>query len=425
MFPDFGMALAGVGANYYSQLYNDSEKGEYHYRRALELVDRVTDRERRIIETEFAAHRDHLDEASRLYRAFLTLYPDDLMMQLGYAKLLMGNRRYEDAAAAYGEVLRIEPDDASANINYGACQAGLGNYEIAVVSYERAFEFEPAWQDWGNINHEYGFFYVRLGRMDQARAIFDHASAANPANHGPHRSLGLLALFEGRIGEARRQFDTTIELSQGDDLRLSRSRNYLFASLTSRWEGDPQRHVEELSRAAQLLGELGPQPNWWFRIGIEQALCGELSQAKQTLRLAGEQIDPKNDAHQAGLLRLRGEVALAEGDFDGGIELLEASIREYPMPATSESLAFAYTRQGVSDDAVAALRAFVEEPPIPVGWEPQMRWQEAHVVLAAMYVEREQPELAIPLLDSILESWSGADPDFALAIEARELRERL
>ena len=42
-----------------------------------------------------------------------------------------------------------------------------------------------------------------------------------------------------------------------------------------------------------------------------------------------------------------------------------------------------------------------------------------------MEVEREQPELTIPLLDSILESWSKADPDFALAIEARKLRERL
>jgi tetratricopeptide (TPR) repeat protein len=208
-------------------------------------------------------------------------------------------------------------------------------------------------------------------------------------------------------------------------MKLSRSRNYVFSSLTSHWEGDPQRQIEELAHAAQLLGELGPQPNWWFRIGIEQARCGELSSAENVLRLVETQIDPENDAHQAGLLRLRGELALAGGDIGGGIELMDASLRKFTLPATTESLAFAYAQLGSSDESVAALRAFVEEPPVPVGWEPQIRWQEAHVQLASMYVERKQSELAIPLLDSILESWSGADPDFALANEARELRERL
>ena len=422
---DFAMAHAALGAQYYSHVYNDSEKGEYHYRRALELVDRVTDRERRIIETEFAAHRDHLDEASRLYRAYLTLYPDDLQMQQGLAKLLMNSNLYEEAIAVYEEVLRIEPDDAAANINFGACHAGLGHYEIAVTSYERAFEFEPSWQDWGNINHEYGFFQVRLGRRDKARAVFDHAAEANPDNHGPHRSLGLLALYEGKIAEARRQFDKTIELSQGDDMRLSRSRNYLFASFTSRWEGDPVRSVEELSHAAQLLAETGPQATWWFRIGTEQARCGNQASAEDALRMAEEQIDPENDTHQAGLLRLRGEVVLASGDFSRGIELLDASMLKHPLPATSESLACAYAQQGSSDNALTALRTFVTELPVPIGWEPQIRWQEAHVLLATIYIEREQPELAIPLLDSILESWSGADPDFTLAIQARELRARI
>jgi hypothetical protein len=45
--------------------------------------------------------------------------------------------------------------------------------------------------------------------------------------------------------------------------------------------------------------------------------------------------------------------------------------------------------------------------------------------LAEIYIERGQSELGIPLLDSILEQWSEADADFALAAEARELRGRI
>jgi hypothetical protein len=74
---------------------------------------------------------------------------------------------------------------------------------------------------------------------------------------------------------------------------------------------------------------------------------------------------------------------------------------------------------------MAALRGFLEAPLNPIGFEPQLRWQEAHLRLAEIYIERGQSELGIPLLDSILEQWSEADADFALAAEARELRGRI
>jgi tetratricopeptide (TPR) repeat protein/predicted Ser/Thr protein kinase len=423
--PDFAMAHAALGAHYYSHIYNDSENGEYHYRRALELVDRVTERERRLIETEFASHRDHLDEASRLYRTYLTLYPDDLSMHQGFAKLLMSNNFHKEAAAVYVEVLRIEPDDASANINFGVCQAELGNSEGALASYEKAFEIEPTWRDWGNLNHEYGFMQVQMGRREEARDTFDHAAEVGPGNHGPHRSLGLLALFEGKIGEARQHFARAIELAQGDDKRLSQSRNYVFASLTSLCEGDLEQRVGELRRSAQLLGELGPSPAWWVRTGIELARCGEIAAAEEALRSIEEQMDPENDAHQAGLLRLQAELAVINGDIAGAIRLLDAAGLKYESPETREGIAVAYAQRGSSEEAEAALRTFIEDPSPPLGWEPQVRWQEAHVLLAAMYIDREQVELAIPLLDFILECWSEADADFDLAIEARELRGRI
>jgi serine/threonine protein kinase/Tfp pilus assembly protein PilF len=423
--PDFAMAHAALGAHYYSFVYNDTEKGEYHYRRALEVVDRVTERERRIIETEFAAHRDHLDEARRLYRAYLTLYPDDLGMQQGLAKLLMGSERYDEASAAYGEVLRIEPDDASANVNFGACQAGLGNYAIALASYEKAFEFEPSWRTWGNINHEYGFFQARLGRADEARTTFEDAMAVSPDNHQPHRSLGMLLFYEGKVGAARREFDEAIKLSTRGNLELSSSRNYVLGSLTSGWEGNTERRVQELSRAAQFLEGRGPQPSWWVRVGIEQARCGELAAAESALRKVEEQSDPKNEGHRADMLRLRGEILCARDDVAAGIELLEESMRLRTGVAGWESIAFAQLRRGKREAAMAALRGFLEAPLNPIGFEPQLRWQEAHLRLAEIYIERGQSELGIPLLDSILEQWSEADADFALAAEARELRGRI
>jgi tetratricopeptide (TPR) repeat protein len=417
------MAHAALGAHYYSFIYNDAEKGEYHYRRALELVDRVTDRERRIIETEFAAHRDHLDEARRLYRAYLTLYPDDLGMQQGLAKLLMGGEHYEEAIAAYTEVLRIEPNDPAANVDYGACQAGVGNFQIAAESYEKAFAIEPSWRTWGNINHEYGFYQVRLGRKDAARATFEDAMAVSPESHQPHRSLGLLLLYEGKLGAARGEFDQAIKLSDRQDLSLSCSRNYSFAALTSRWQGNTERRIEELARAAQYLEGQGPQPLWWVRVGIEQARCGEIASAERALAKVEEQSDPKNERHRADLLRLRGEILVATDDFAGGIELLEEAMRLRAGVAGWESIAFAQLQYGRREDAAVALRNFIDAPLSPIGFEPQLRWQEAHVRLAAIDLEKGERASAAALLDSVLGAWSDADGDFTLAIEAREMRQ--
>jgi eukaryotic-like serine/threonine-protein kinase len=420
--PDFAMAHAVLGAWYYSYVHNEAEKGEYHYGKALELADRVTDRERRVIETEFAARRNNLEEARRLYQAYLTIYPDDLGMQQGFAKLLMRNRMFEEAAKSYGEVLRIEPNDAAANINYGACQAGLGHYEIALASYEKAFEFEPTWRDWATLNHEYGFLMARLGRDDDARAAFEHALQLSPDAQQPHRSLGLLALYDGQLEEARRQFAVAIELSGGEGLALSRSRNYVFASLVSRWKGDTKRRVGELDQAAKILAGLGSQPSWWARVGIEQARSGDLAAAREALRKIEEQANDSDGDLRARILELRGEIALAGGDVADGIDLLGQALRPRPTPEAHECMAFAYAMDDSSDEAVQALRGFVDIAVLPIGRESQPRWQEAHVRLARIYVRRGKAALAVPLLDSVLEAWSNADPDFALANEARALR---
>ena len=132
-----------------------------------------------------------------------------------------------------------------------------------------------------------------------------------------------------------------------------------------------------------------------------------------------------NESHEADLLRLKGELLLDAGDLPGGIALLEESGRLREEPATWESLAFGSVRLGNSDEAAAALRAFLDAPVDPVGWEPQIRWQEAHVRLAEIHVERGEGALAASLLDLILEHWSDADADFGWAIKARELRERI
>jgi tetratricopeptide (TPR) repeat protein len=91
--PDFAMAHAALGSNYFSYIANAPIQGKEEYEKALALSSRTTDRERLIIQTSYAADLEHIVDADVLYRAYLRQYPDDWPMLSDYALLLRRHGR--------------------------------------------------------------------------------------------------------------------------------------------------------------------------------------------------------------------------------------------------------------------------------------------------------------------------------------------
>ena len=89
---DFAMAHAALGNAYYSFIYNDSQRGDQEYQKALSLGSRTTERERMIIQVNYVDSQGHLDEANGLYRIYLQRYPDDWTVLGNYARLLAHQR---------------------------------------------------------------------------------------------------------------------------------------------------------------------------------------------------------------------------------------------------------------------------------------------------------------------------------------------
>jgi DNA-binding winged helix-turn-helix (wHTH) protein/tetratricopeptide (TPR) repeat protein len=171
--PDFAMAHASLGNAYYSFIFNNSQKGDEGYQKALALTSRTTERERMNIQVNYADSQGHFDEADRLYRIYLARYPDDWTMLGNYARLLRTHGHAGEAIDQYKEMLRVAPDDARTNVELATAYRALGRYQESIAAYTRAFQIDPAYLNSGNVSREYGMTLIQNGETPKAEALFN------------------------------------------------------------------------------------------------------------------------------------------------------------------------------------------------------------------------------------------------------------
>ncbi len=199
----FAMVHEALGTAFFSYVFNDPSRGKEHYEKALQCSDRVTERERLLIQASYQRDLGHFGEAVPLYRAYLQLYPDDAAVRYNFGTLLMTNRHPEEAIEQLKAVIRLDPRHASAFVNIATSYRQLGRSDQALPFYEKAFEAEPGLLDTVVVVHEYAFGLVHAGNLAQARAVLTKAAAKSGMKASMLRSLALVDMLEGRYLEAK------------------------------------------------------------------------------------------------------------------------------------------------------------------------------------------------------------------------------
>jgi eukaryotic-like serine/threonine-protein kinase len=421
--PDFAMAHAALGAAYFSYVDNDPDRGRQEYEKALSLSSRTTDRERMIIEAEFADDQGHVDEADMLYRAYLGRYPDDWQVLLNYARLLRMHGRAAEAIAQYKEILRLSPDDPKTYIEMGSANIDLNNFPGAVSAYSEGFRLDPHWLVAGNIGRQYGMALIESGDERKAQQVFTDMSekAQNiETRESGVRSLALLDMYHGRYVDAAKRFKQCLVILDSQAY-LSVARVHLWLAFVAEGEGDRRAEAQQLDSAAQELKAIGPKVVFGAFVGEAYARAGLLDKAERIESMVAPLAD-RRSAEQSGYLHLlEGEIAVAQRNYDKGIELLMLSNKENATPLSSEALAHAYQQAGKRDDAIAAYERVLSGRQILL-WEPQQRWLAAHSTLAADYLARDSQKdraKAKQVLDQFLGLWQEADPSLPLLKQAR------
>ncbi|MGB7285172.1 MAG: winged helix-turn-helix domain-containing protein [Candidatus Acidiferrum sp.] len=423
--PDFAMAHAALGSDYFSYIVNAQAQGKEEYEEALALSSRTTDRERLIIQAGYAADLQHVEDADALYRAYLGRYPDDWTMLSNYAQLLRKHGRVLEAVAQYKELIRVAPDNARTYVELATAYRTLNQLPEALSAYAEAFRLDPYQITAGDIGREYGFALVQNGEDQKAEQIFSSMLEKAETRESGMRSLALVDLYHGHFASAKVRFEECLTILQNQRAALSTSRVHLWLAILMHGQGDARAEQREIDSAAGNIDQIGPKVVFGSWIGRQYVLAGALQKAERMENLIAPLADSKN-AEQTGYLHLlQGEIALAQGQPDRAIELFALSNTENSTSFSLEALARAYQKAGKTGDAISWYEKLLSLPARAIGWEPQQAWLAAHCTLAEDYLARGDREKAKQTVDRLLDLWKDADPNLPLHKEAINLLARI
>jgi eukaryotic-like serine/threonine-protein kinase len=423
--PDFAMAHAALGSDYFSYIVNAPVEGKQEYEKALALSSRTTDRERLFIQVNYADDLEHVSDADALYRDYLSRYPDDWTMLSDYARLLRRHGRAPEAIAQYKEIIRVAPDDARTYIEMATAYKTLNQLPEALAAYAEAIQLDPHWLSAGDVGREYGFALILNGEDQKAEQIFTGMMEKAETRESGTRSLAILDLYHGRYANARKRFDECLTILQNQQAPLSIARVHLWLAILADGQGDMRAERRELDNAVSNFAAIEPKVIFGTRIGRQYVSAGALDKAEKLESLVGPLADSKN-AEQTGYLHLlQGEIALAKGQADKAIELFTLSNTENSTAFSVEALASAYQQAGKTDDAITWYEKLISLQNRAIGWETQQLWLAAHRTLAADYLAKDNREKAKQAIGPILDLWKNADPDLPLRKQTLELSGRI
>jgi tetratricopeptide (TPR) repeat protein len=423
--PDFAMANASLGNAYFSHVYSAPVRGREHYQRALQRSGRLTDRERRYIRATYEGNLGHTEQALELFHTYLRSYPDDAAARYRLGTVLMENGRFAEAIVEFQEAIRADPSSARSHANLATSYSHSGDTAKALAAYRKVLELEPASIGLAAMNHEYGFTLAQSGDVARAREVFA-TLLARPETQAPGlHALALLDMYQGRYRSANTTLRECVLLAESRGKMFEAVRCRLVLSILLEGAGDRQGSMEQLNRVQRDLFVAAPQNLLASRVAVSYARLGAIQKAGRIVQQVRRQVDAANPQETSELHRAEGELAVARGDTERGLEFLAAAEQESVNPLTVESLARAHGRRGDTARSIAYYEQLVGMGRRALGWEPQQLWLAAHIDVAKAYREQGQREKAYAILERLSGLWKAADPGLPLAKAIAQLQKEL
>jgi len=153
--------------------------------------------------------------AEALFREVMAMDPTDGRSYVGLGKLLLSQRRADEARAVYQAGCdNTGGENAYIWQSWGVLEARQGHAKEARKLFDAATVADPAhagtWHSWGNLEE-------RQGNPERARDLYIRGLKFSPAERPPQyllQSLALLASRNGRVPEARAWFERSLDLNE-------------------------------------------------------------------------------------------------------------------------------------------------------------------------------------------------------------------
>jgi DNA-binding SARP family transcriptional activator/tetratricopeptide (TPR) repeat protein len=436
----------------------DGRRGIALLEEALELDPEFASAWRRLAMA--VASTDHVrtvEAATRAYELRYRLPEPERQMTVAAYRLLQAD--YEPAMTAYRRVLELDPTDHAALNNLGLLYRSLGDFETASELFLRVTGAPDA-PDVAFLNLAYS--RLAQGRYDLARVAMDALTDRHPENPSAavvgfwirlrqgddegartliepllaDRStrgqalehLALLALWRGRISEARRHLVAAEQthLDAGDNRRaLDRRLRHAYVEVAV---GSPERGVH-LMRNGAAAGWLDTLAGIDRRHDLEAAVLGMagLPDAAESVlrRFAAEVPSSLHDRFRARNEAARVLIHLGRGDPEAAIRIIAEVRASHPCRlCLAKRMGWALLDAGRLHDAA-------REWELVLDWKdelfagvpsqvPQILWTLQR--LPPLYEELGDTVRALHHYRQLVALWDDADPELQPRVDHARTR---
>jgi tetratricopeptide (TPR) repeat protein len=415
--PNFAMADVGL-AVHYSNLGQASLAADYA-RKAYDLRDRVSDREKyRISAFYFDRVTGEVEKATEAYELWAKTYPRDMVP----------------------------------HANLGALYSALGQYDKAIAETEASLRLEPTLTGYGNLASN----YINVNRLKDARQTLQEAQQKNFDDFFIRADLYFLAFLSGDTSEMDRELAWAAGRPDEEDQmlnthadtqayygRLEKARDLARRATDSAVRSDAKetgaqwlafqalREAElgNVSAARQAVARalaLAPGRDVKVLAALALARTGETAQSR-TIFEALQKSEPTNTLLKVYWFPvLEASIALAQQTPDRAVVALEPALPYElgnPPPGTSCTIYPAYIRglaymaQRNGPAAAADFQKFVDHSGVVLNF---LLGSLARLQLGRAYALSGDAAKAKTAYKDFLTLWKDADPDIPILKEAKE-----
>ena len=414
--PNFAMAYATLATSY----ANIGEPGlaSGNARKAFELRDRVSEREKFYIDSHYhEMNTGDLEKARQIFELWIQNYPRDTVV----------------------------------HTNLGVVYGNLGDNEKALASFQQSFRADPSGLNYSNLVSS----FVYLNRFEEARATAEEAQAKKLDSANLHAALYSLAFLRNDRTAMTQQAAWAAGKPGVEDVAMS-------AEAETAAYGGELRKARDLSRQAVTSAEHADEKEtaaaYEAQAGLREALFGNSAGAQErasaalllsngrdvqflaalALAVAGDATRgqafandfskrfPDDTIVQVNYLpAIRAQLALLRRDGPKAIELLQPSVR-YELGAQGASVTIAlypawlrgeaYRISGEGSEAAREYQKILDHRGIVLN---EAIGALAHLGVARAYALQGETAKARIAYQDFFALWRDADQDVPILIAAK------
>jgi tetratricopeptide (TPR) repeat protein len=413
--PNLAMAYVWMGENYF--IFNEGGRGAKYIRKAYDLREKVSERERFTIEGDYYFYATgELEKAAQTFELCQQTYPRDdwSYVMLGFVSTVLGN--WEKALEEHREALRLDPSNVANYVNLGQAYMVLNRLDEAEAVYKQSVERKLE----GEVLLQYRYWLAFL--KGDATHMAQLASAAMGKPGAEDLLLATQADTEGWYGKLKNAHELTgraMDSAQRNEAKEAAAAYQAAAALREVESGNRQQARAEANAAVKLA----PNRDVRAMAALALARAGDTAGAEKLAAELEKNFLLDTLVARYWLPTIRAAVALERQDPNRAIELLKAaSTIELSGPTQFTILlcpvyvrgeAYLMLRDG---NAAAEFQKFIDHR----GLVANFPWGAlARLGLARAYALQGDTAKTRAAYQDFLGIWKDADPDIPILKEAK------